>query len=514
MNIKYAHGAAAGSFHVKENMECQDKIKIVDENGVVAIALADGVDHKENSRISSVIVVEAVTNLLKERFEELFSLDDDLTKTMIFKRVMLALGATELPLFSIASTLCFVAVKGNRCLAGQIGNGLIVSMEKHCSVLLKAPEGLAEGETYFITDLNGNENLQIYKAFLQEPFGFMLMSDGAGKSLYFNTGDLSPVCGTLLEWLKEYDEETVSEALAENIKKYFMQNTEDDITIAMMVSAETEQGEENEQTEEEPEALQTSVSETKSTETITYSDDLMKATEEKRKFPKYAIAAMILVLVCCIGIFALASRNNDAKDNANPSTSAAAIENKDTTADKKTVVTHEEVFKASDYYPSITYNVESPVMFSAGEYQIGVDIPAGEYFFTSTGEMMQPDSIEINGESCLSGELYCMNIQLAEGDTLYSKHSFISSDSVDPIQPVKGVLISGKYKIGKDIAPGEYVISSVDKKQQGRCYVILDGEIGEDVTYDDSAVINVPAEGYVVAYNSFLVVNPETTLGN
>ena len=135
------------------------------------------------------------------------------------------------------SALLFVAVKDERYLAGHIGDGLIARLNESCTVLSEPKNDLFHNETDFAAEDLAMTNLRIYKGDLQEPFGFMLMSDGACQSLYeFDTNNLSPACATFFEWLKEYDGETVSEALVENINKYFLKNTKGDISIAVMAS--------------------------------------------------------------------------------------------------------------------------------------------------------------------------------------------------------------------------------------------------------------------------------------
>ena len=123
----------------------------------------------------------------------------------------------------------------------------------------------------------------------------------------------------------------------------------------------------------------------------------------------------------------------------------------------------------ADHEPSVTFAVDRPVSYNAGEYVAGRDVPAGEYFFW-IGEMLAPDSIIINDDTCLSDELYCMTVELKEGDRMTAAYRFTSEENVNPVTAKDGILISGKYKIGKDISPGSYRIAPVDKDEPGRYY--------------------------------------------
>lgn len=516
MKIKYSHGIVTGSTHLKLGMPCLNKIEIIDENGIAAMVLTDGDDNKESSELCTGIVAKAAAVLLKNRFDDLFATEEDVTKRTMIQSIMQELGKTDLALISMASTLTFVAVKDSRYLAAHIGHGGIIGLAESCTVLSGPQKGLYGNKTNYITDLNASDNLQIDKGYLQEPFGYMLISDGACQSLCDNgTGSPSPVCGTLFGWLREHDGETVGEALVDNINKYFTENTEADITIAMMVSAEDEQieegpaaateeaiqGEDKREQKDQEEASTEDAAEDAS-KTSDLQNDSIKKAEGKSKLRSYGIFALIAVAVI-IGIIFFFQSANDGNNDKNIKADANAEVTTETGIQAEDP--EEESYTIEDYYPNVTYSVEDFESFPAGQYEVGIDIPAGEYFFC-TGEMLQPDTIEINEESCLSGQLFCMNIQVEEGDTLLSQYSFVSSDLVNPIQPVKGVLISGKYKIGKDLAPGQYTIASIDKALEGRCYFILDGEIGDDVVYEDSDTITVPEEGYAVAYNSMIII--------
>lgn len=462
MKIKFAYGAAPGSPNNVKETETQDKIKIVDETGVFVFSLAD----------PAAKAAEAAMPLLAERFDELFASEERFVKEEVLGKI------TE-------GSLLFVAVKDNRYLAGHKGGGLIARLNGSCSVFSK-PEAEDDNAA----------SLRIYKGDLPESFGFMLMSEGACQSIYeYSTGNLSPACGTFFEWLKEHDEETVSEALTDNINKYFLKNVKGDISVAVMVSEE----EEIAPAEVVP---ATEVIETREPDKIPEIEEADKYTEESMpvkekgsnaKILRYIIA--VLVVLAAIYVCTLIRPDGaEQKDRVDAET-------------KPPVTKSAENYEPTDesYEPTVTFSVKTPVSFDAGEYKVGMDIPAGEYFFW-TGEMLRPDSIVVNDDSCLSAELYCMTIQLNEWDTLVSEHRFTAAENVNPVEATNGTLISGKYKIGKDIAPGKYTVTRINKNEEGRYYSIFDEEISNDTEISDDTTVVVPEEGYAVFYNSVVVV--------
>jgi len=437
MKIKFASGIVPGNHGDGQKAECRDKIRFLNENGAAVTILAEGTENG----------TDAAAKTIAERFDELYASEDDVIEKAIRE-------------ISGERPLLLVAVKDSRFLAAQRGDGLIVKSNGSCSVLSQ-PE----------TEDDDRARLRVYRSDLEERYGFMLLSGGACRSLYeYGTGKLSPACGTFFQWLKEYDGETVSEALVDNINKYFVKGVESDIGVAVMVSgdSETDSGGEPAPVSEEEEPARDS--------------------RKRRNVLRYLLALIVVLAVIVIAVLQ----------------QPGATEPKDTEKeDSKPPVTYSE-----NNEPTVSFAVDQPESYDAGEYKAGVDIPAGEYFFW-TGEMLKPGSIVINDDSCLSGELYCMTIRLNDYDTLVTEYRFTAAENVDPVEPANGVFISGKYKIGKDIAPGTYTILPMDRGSKGRYYSILEEEISNDTVFDGEITVEVPDEGYIVFYNSVLIVDPQ-----
>lgn len=507
MKFKCAYGIVPGLSSIGQGMDRQSQIRFVNENGVAAVCLADTTGTLERSKFYAELAAEAGTALMTERFDELYPLEDDYVKKEIMEKMEEAFRKAGLKLSGVKITLLFAAVEARRYLTGNMGDGLVARLDGGSTVLLAPEDGPFSGGTYFAAQGNELGNLRVCRGDLEGSSGFMIMSAGGCRSLYESgTGSLSPACGTFFEWLKEYDEETVSEALADNIDKYFIKDTKGDIGIAVLVSDDDDAETVTESSEPaESEVSPNAEAALEAHETHAFKEDKTAARGNGRKKLKYVIAAAILILTVIL-VFALkqpgstVQKPGEKENNKPPVTQSQDEPSASQSKNGKTPAEQPEKME-----PTISFTVEDPASYDPGQYEVGQDISAGEYFFW-TGEMLEPGSIEINGESCLSDKLYCMTVQVGEGDTLYSDYRFTAASNVNPVKAAKGVLISGKYKIGKDISPGNYTISPADKNTEGRYYSVLDGEIDNDDAFSNDTTVEVPEAGYVVFYNSVLHV--------
>ena len=475
MRYKYAHGITSGDSDTTREPESRGRVEIVDRNGVAVFVLVDPSAARNVSALQSKQMAEAASALMTERFDEMFAAREDSISKAFQAQAEDKVKAWRHRSSDPEVSLLFVAVKENRYLAAHMRDGLIVRYDGSGSILSGPEMGGRGGK------------LRVYKGMLQEPFGFMLMTRGACRSLYETGADsLSPACGTFFEWLREHDEETVSEALVENIRKYFIKDTETDIGVALMISAGNET------------VAKTVVPETGVPE---------RAHGKFGNIVKYIIAIGIVAILAAAFIFAMkqpGTADTGSMVNGDGHPAANSSENGDppiNSAEKGS----QPIKYSVEYQPAITFAVENPESYDAGRYKIGVDIPAGEYFFW-TGEMLKPDSIIVNDDTCLSGELYCMTVRVNDYDVLETEYRFTAAENLDPVKATKGILLSGKYKIGKDIAPGMYTVKPVSRDVAGRYYSVLDEEISNNIKFTEDTLVEVPEEGYIVFYNSVLAV--------
>ena len=478
---------------------------------VFAVALADSTGINTDQMDMERIAVIAA-NYISERFDTIFSLDEAYTEKTVMEYLDEAAGLIA---GNSDFSLNFVAVKEDRYLAGHIGTGLIGVQNRgpipgqlqSCSILSKPDKGMTK--------------LRVLKGDLQQVSGFLLMNMGACPSLFNGEeGSLSPACDTFMEWLKEYDEETVSEALAENIKKYFLKNTKSDIGVAVAVldysdarpvalEGEEEHSQNEEELHQDQEEVNASV-EKSVLENI--AEDNIEEDDKRKQGRKKLLSVVALIAVIAVLLFFWMNLTEKVKPNQEggsgnpPAADYGEDESKLGQDEKPAAEINLDEVNPADHEPSVTFAVDSPVSYNSGEYVGGRDVPAGEYFFW-TGAMLAPDSIIINDDTCLSDELYCMTVELKEGDRMTAAYRFTSEENVNPVTAKDGILISGKYKIGKDISPGSYKIAPLDKDEPGRYYSVSDGEISNDTDVLKDMTVEVPENGYIVFYRSVLAVD-------
>lgn len=560
MKLKYAYAAVpchnkAGGVPLQRS-----RITTTEENEVFIIAIEDTVQQKENPapkkgpKLSNTPDLEFLMKFITKRFDLLWSMTEEQARRELIKQNTQKNTKQGSARRDAAAPLLMAAIKNGRYLLFCCGDGIAGLREgdlhKCWSVLNQVQHSLEIEESE-------EKSLNVFKGLLEKEFMLVLLNSGACVSLY-NRGEegISPACSTFGEWLKEYDGETVSEALTENIEKYFIKETQGDICVAVVVpetgeaaaeeEAETvaepfeiakaeERGREQAVQENEAaaeEAQEQAVPETKDISTGKATNTEKKADIVKRSLPirvgskRVLLAAAVLMITAAVIIAAwlgqpgsgnsgqmapkdgspeIAAGDDQEKDGSGSGKQAQDGENP---SDQNTQERDLSNINPAEHEPMISFTVNQPAAYEPGFYRVGQDLPAGEYFFW-TGEMIEKDSIEINGETALSDELYCMTVQVEEGETLSSNYRFTSVENVNPIRLTGGILISGKYRIGKDIAPGEYEIFPEKGKAPGRYYSVLDGKISNNTELDDRTTVTVPEEGYIVLYRSYLAVPEE-----
>jgi len=560
MKLKYAYAAVpchneAGGVPLQRS-----RITTTEENEVFIIAIEDTVQQKENPapkkgpKLSNTPDLEFLMKFITERFDLLWSMTEEQARRELIKQNTQKNTKQGSARRDAAAPLLMAAIKNGRYLLFCCGDGIAGlregDLQKRWSVLNQVQHSLEIEESE-------EKSLNVFKGMLEKEFMLVLLNSGACVSLY-NRGEegISPACSTFGEWLKEYDGETVSEALTENIEKYFIKETKGDICVAVVVPETGEAaGEEEAETVAEPfeiakaeergreqavqeneaaaeEAQEQAVPETKDISTGKATNTEKKADIVKRSLPirvgskRVLLAAAVLMITAAVIIAAwlgqpdsgnsgqmapkdgspeIAAGDDQEKDGSGSGKQAQDGENP---SDQNTQERDLSNINPAEHEPMISFAVNQPAAYEPGFYRVGQDLPAGEYFFW-TGEMIAKDSIEINGETALSDELYCMTVQVHEGETLSSNYRFTSVENVNPIKINNGILISGKYRLGKDLAPGEYEIFPEKGKVPGRYYSVLDGKISNNTELDDRTTVTVPEEGYIVLYRSYLAVPEE-----
>ncbi|THE12317.1 protein phosphatase 2C domain-containing protein [Bacillus timonensis] len=237
---KFASAQTVGRGHIKQQLPCQDYTFCVQTQDMTILVLADGAGSAPSSHIGAQTVVHKMMTILQNHFEEMFEEDD---QQLLRKRIIgILLNELEgIENFSgnikeYASTLLYVAIKGDRYLAGHIGDGVIgLQVAGGSFKVLSNPEnGLFANTTYFITSDEAWKYLRLYKGETHAKTGFILMSDGTADSLFNKKKQgFAPAIPRMLDWLRNHPNQKIAEVLETNLDSVIKQQTQDDCSIAL-----------------------------------------------------------------------------------------------------------------------------------------------------------------------------------------------------------------------------------------------------------------------------------------
>ncbi|MFN8303560.1 MAG: PP2C family serine/threonine-protein phosphatase [Saprospiraceae bacterium] len=240
MKWKIAGSSVIGLSHIKNNIPCQDHISILDNDDCFCISLADGAGSAKFAELGASIVTSKTCELILQYFDKFFLDEAKEVREKIIHVLRTNLGmqakVKEAVKRDFASTLLFVAVKGENFIAGHIGDGIIGYVKGNELITLSPPEnGEYINETYFVTSNNYQRNLRLFKGEVQNINGFVLMSDGTCESLFDKANrSLAPVVKEIIEWLDENSIEVVTNALKSNLEEVIRNKTLDDCSLAIM----------------------------------------------------------------------------------------------------------------------------------------------------------------------------------------------------------------------------------------------------------------------------------------
>lgn len=234
-----------GRSHASSGMPCQDYVAARSQNGFACVALADGAGSKKHSEHGSRTVVKAVTRLLLDRFDELWTMAEtnpSQTTNEILQHCLQALERQAIGLrcdmAELASTLLFVAHSKGRYLAGHLGDGCILHQQEDGQIMvLSHPEnGEFANTTFFVTDSTAPSRLRLYRGQCGQGAGFVLLSDGTAESLYRRL-DKTPATAAvrqILSWSRTKEPAQMREVLSDNLEHAFARKTTDDCSIGVL----------------------------------------------------------------------------------------------------------------------------------------------------------------------------------------------------------------------------------------------------------------------------------------
>ncbi len=517
MRIKTASGIIQGQLNGEKREEMTAKLKTTHTRNTGVVYYGHQIVG-QSGFLTELISEEAIL-YLSNHFDELYKEPAHQVKKKFIDHITESIEGANIESFCGDCSVLFAAVNGNRYIAGQLGKGMILLYQEQCKILSR-PKGEGTKVDPWSPLALPENRLQMYRGTLEEPYGFMIISGGASLSLSnqdYNT--ISPACPTFFSWMKDFHEDDVSQALIENMVKYFNKNTQDEIGVALLLCEKEEALMLENQVNLEEESIENQNNPGDSWDEEVEQDRLLGWLSGKNGFRIKILIGVLVLAIAGLLVLHFVVPGSDISNSSEENPTETVLEgssdlqrldqddNQGEGSNSADVITDAALDNPVDEdmtnpEPSVTFSVESPLFYEPGFYRIGRDIPEGEYFIW-TGDMLQPDTVEIDGETCLSNELYCMTIEVEDGQTLSSDYRFTAAENVNPVKSTNGTLISGKYKIGKDIAPGTYYLLP-ETDWTGRYYSVWDGEIDNKTEIIAPIEVTVPDQGYIVLYHAVL----------
>jgi serine/threonine protein phosphatase PrpC len=225
-------------------MECQDVWAMYTSQNVLAVCVCDGAGSVAHSRTGAEITSRMVAQWLAEFFDDAFTAPLDVFQT-VHLEILDALRKTADDLAceigDLSCTLVAVAVdSAGRYVYWHLGDGgIIARIGNEVKVLSTPQKGEYANETFFITENNAAEYLQfgVSTKGVENVTGFAVFSDGLERLLYCHTTlAVAPAITGMLDWHKQADEYTVSQALEKNLTEVFRIKTNDDCSLVLLTA--------------------------------------------------------------------------------------------------------------------------------------------------------------------------------------------------------------------------------------------------------------------------------------
>lgn len=237
---KVAGTYVKGISHERQKKDCHDRYSFKFQHGAVSISLADGAGSALKPEIGAEIATKQVNKTVTKEFDFLFDADINSASHKITHAIRTAFGiyakTYNCHLKDLATTLLFACVKDNKFIAGHIGDGILACLKKDKLIVLSPPDnGEFINETYFITSNSYKARFRLFKGYLENVEGFVLMTDGTCESLFDKKEKkVAPVVLTLFNWLDNYPMQEVNAALKENFESLIKRKTTDDCSIGLL----------------------------------------------------------------------------------------------------------------------------------------------------------------------------------------------------------------------------------------------------------------------------------------
>lgn len=233
--------AVTGSGHQRQGMPCQDKTWALTENGVTAIALADGAGSARLSHLGAKIAVQTICQTLCSRFDDLYGAATPAEMRMaalreVRRRIWERAAELGAAAGDLACTLLAVAVRGDTYLVVHVGDGVIGYQKNGKLLVASQPQnGEFSNATTFVTSGDVLQKARVKRGRQPQLEGFVLMSDGCEAALYQKKkAAVAPLVTRLFQRAELLGEGTSNELLRMTLAGVISQRTRDDCSLAIL----------------------------------------------------------------------------------------------------------------------------------------------------------------------------------------------------------------------------------------------------------------------------------------
>lgn len=234
-----------GQSHIEQNIPCQDKTFVYNNNNTCVLSLSDGAGSAKYSHFSAEELTKKIAYFLGENYETLYASNLDEFKTSLFSSIDLCLvnlrDTYDCENQDLAATLLCIAIKNNSFICIHIGDGVIGCLNQDNLEVLSLPNnGEFINTTSFVTSKNRYDEIKIFKKDLGTIEGFFLMSDGSAEGLFHKkTKKISPAIKRLITYCNLIPIETLSEEITQSLKNTLSKITKDDCSLIISAKGKT-----------------------------------------------------------------------------------------------------------------------------------------------------------------------------------------------------------------------------------------------------------------------------------
>ncbi len=250
IRFKVAVASAAGRKHEADGILCQDAVCGVTSRKLAVIVLADGAGSARYARLGAQIAVNTTARMLVNSFRRFMKAGLKTVQHRLMSKLLKTLSVAarrqNADNRDFACTLLFAATDGKQLLMGQLGDGRVgvcrgdtdsrKAGAQTWQPALAAAKGEFFNETVFITSANAANRLQLALIPVEAGDACIILSDGAEEGLYQRASQtFAPAVSRMLEWVHQYDRNTVETALENNLRDVVRLKTADDVSVGFVI---------------------------------------------------------------------------------------------------------------------------------------------------------------------------------------------------------------------------------------------------------------------------------------